>query len=472
MSIPIIIALAFAFAVIIGWSVHLYRRQEQIIASLAREKAKILIEEKRVFDFLHGLGEALADESKPNNLHSLIVEGAIRILEAQGGALYLLDPSRTQLRPVYVSKNCLPFMKLPKSFGATTLQSQIRLQAVKVGETVIGEVWSRKKVFLLNGEDERFINARAYGMNSALLAALDYGGQNLGVLAVCRNGEAEPFGQELLHTFQALAEQSAFSLFDAILHQVAAEKRQLDRDIQIANEVQRILLPSEAPLLDGFEISGTNVPARDLSGDYFDFLPLDTDRFGVVIADVSGKGVPAALIMAMARSALRLLAPGGDTPVEIMRRLNAQLYPDIKEGMFMSMVYLVLDRRSGDVSFTRGGHDAPLIWKAKDGSVVKAASKPGLAVGIDSGSAFNRVTAGFSLSLEPGDCLVLYTDGITEALNRQGDEFGFERMIQSIRASAPSGAAGIIQRVTADVQAFIGNFPQHDDITLIAIRKT
>jgi sigma-B regulation protein RsbU (phosphoserine phosphatase) len=138
--------------------------------------------------------------------------------------------------------------------------------------------------------------------------------------------------------------------------------------------------------------------------------------------------------------------------------------------MFISMAYAILDRSSATVTLCRAGHDAPLLYRAKDQSVSRI-NPPGMALGIDSGTVFNRVTGDFSVSLEPNDCLILYTDGITEALDAQGEEFGMPRVIESVVASASAGPAEIITRLTDDVRAFIGAYPQHDDITLIAIRK-
>ena len=467
-----VIILAISLAAMIAWHFEVMRRYDAVVRDVQREKVKIQVEERRVFDFLHNIGEALTHETRPSDLHGSIVEGALRILEAQGGALYLADKTGTQLRPVFISKNCPPFVELPPQQGSatTSLQNRIKLQAVKAGDGLVGGILKQNASLFLTLDDARLAPARAQGANSAYLASLTYAGQHLGVLAVARSGDVEPFGPEHAHTFEALAEQSAFSLFDAILHQEAAEKKQIEKDLSVAIEVQRILLPSESPQLDGYEIVGTNVPARYLSGDYFDFIPLDADRCGVAIADVSGKGVPAALLMAMCRSALRLLAPNGESPADVMRKLNAQLYPDIKEDMFISVAYAILDRRESVVRLARAGHDAPLVYRANDGSV-QTVKPPGMAVGIDSGSAFNKSTADFSLPLESGDCLVLYTDGVTEALNKQGDEFGLEATKRAIQASAPEGAAALVSRVSADVRAFIGDHPQHDDITLIAIRK-
>jgi sigma-B regulation protein RsbU (phosphoserine phosphatase) len=190
-----------------------------------------------------------------------------------------------------------------------------------------------------------------------------------------------------------------------------------------------------------------------------------------VIADVSGKGVPASLIMAMCRSVLRSEAAGKSSASEVLRRVNQQLYPDIKEDMFISMAYLILDAGGGQITLARAGHDAPLLYRARTGDVEKLNPK-GMALGIDSGEVFNRVCADFSFGLEKGDCILLYTDGATEALNSEGVEYGLPRLIQGLQTCAPHGAASVVGYVSDDVKSFVGNHPQHDDITLIAIAKT
>ena len=273
--------------------------------------------------------------------------------------------------------------------------------------------------------------------------------------------------------FKSIAEQSAFALYNAIIYSMANEKKRLDHDLEIARDIQRILLPAEAPAINGFQISGINVPARQVSGDYFDYIRVDDKRLGVAIADVSGKGVPASLIMAICRSVLRAEAARNQSPADVLRKVNRQLYPDIKEDMFISMAYLILNHQGdGDgVTLARAGHDAPLLYKRQSQTITPVKS-PGMVVGIDSGSVFDRLTTDFAVPLECEDCLVLYTDGVTEALNTEGDEFGLDRMAQSVRASATDGAQAIVKRVIEDVRNFTGSLPQNDDITLIAIRKT
>jgi sigma-B regulation protein RsbU (phosphoserine phosphatase) len=155
----------------------------------------------------------------------------------------------------------------------------------------------------------------------------------------------------------------------------------------------------------------------------------------------------------------------------VLRKVNRQLYPDIKEDMFISMAYLVLDHQHDGITLARAGHDAPL-WYQRQSHTVTPVKSPGMVVGIDSGSVFDRLTTDFSVPLEPNDCLVLYTDGVTETLNSEGDEYGVDRMMQSVRASANDGAKAIVKRIIEDVREFTGSVPQNDDITVIAIRKT
>jgi sigma-B regulation protein RsbU (phosphoserine phosphatase) len=198
---------------------------------------------------------------------------------------------------------------------------------------------------------------------------------------------------------------------------------------------------------------------------------VDSSKLGVAIADVSGKGVPASIIMAICRSVLRSQATGNPSPADVLQKVNRQLYPDIKEDMFISMAYVILDHAQGSVILSRAGHDAPIVFDHETG-VAAPVKPPGMVVGIDSGSVFDRITGDFPLALKRDDCLLLYTDGVTEALDANGDEFGPERMIECVQTSAPEGAAAIVTRIIDELRVFVGAQPQNDDITLIAIRKT
>jgi sigma-B regulation protein RsbU (phosphoserine phosphatase) len=475
-----IILLGLLIACLAGW-LFTWQQQRNRIRQLERSKEEIQIEETLVFDFLHGLGEAFTETIRSADLHRLIVEGAARILDAHGGALYMMERAGGKLAPAYISKGCPPFIEVPADVlqkAATTpstLESYLRLHTIPPGEGIVGRVWQTREPVCLtdlaNAPELAALRGTSLGATSVMVTPLLYGKQNMGVLALGNGPMSAPFTPSDFVVFKSIAEQSAFALYNAIIYSEANEKKRLDHDLEIARDIQRILLPSEAPVIDGFEISGINIPARQVSGDYFDYIKVDDERLGIAIADVSGKGVPASIIMAICRSVLRSQATGNPSPADVLQKVNRQLYPDIKEDMFISMAYVILDRARNTMMLSRAGHDAPLLYQRATESVTPI-KPPGMVVGIDSGSVFDRITGNFALSLEQGDCLLLYTDGVTEALDANGDEFGFDRMIQCVRASASSGAPAMITRLIDELRSFVGAQPQNDDITLIAIRKT
>jgi len=465
---------------LVAW-IYTLLRQRRSIRRLERSHEEIQVEETLVFDFLHGLGEAFSETIRPADLHRLIVEGATRVLDAQGGALYLTDRSGTKLAPSFVSKGCPPLVDVPPHIlqqaaaSPLALESFLRLHNIESGEGLLGRVWQTATPLYTNEFSEAPELAKlrdsSLGATSVMVAPLLYAKQNMGVLALANSRMGAPFSQNDFVVFKSITEQSALALYNAIIYSEANEKKRLDHDLEIARDIQRILLPAEAPNVNGFEISGINVPARQVSGDYFDYIKVDDERLGVAIADVSGKGVQASLIMAICRSVLRSQAIGNPSPADVLQKVNRQLYPDIKEDMFISMAYAILDHAQGTVTLCRAGHDAPIVYdsETKTAAPVKP---PGMVVGIDSGSVFDRITGDFPLSLKRHDCLLLYTDGVTEALDANGDEFGPERMIECVRTSAPEGAPAMITRIIDELRAFVGVQPQNDDITLIAIRKT
>jgi phosphoserine phosphatase RsbU/P len=461
----------------LGW---LVARQRRALLLLGREWRELQTEEERVFDFLHGLGEAFGGGgAKRRELHRLIVESAARILNAHGGALYLVDRSGEFLSPAYISRGCAPLVEVPPHIrqqaaaSPVAMESYLRLHPVRLGEGAIARLWKEGGARIFNFSDEELKGLAADGQQptSALVGCLNYRDKTIGVLAVVNGPMSSTFGPDDLGVFKAIADQSAFALYSEAVYLEAGEKHRLDSDLITAREIQSILLPSSAPEIDGYDIAGINIPARHVSGDYFDYVKIDDERWGVAIADVAGKGIPAALVTGMCRSVLRMAAPGCASPATALRELNRRLYPDIKEDLFISMLYLCLDPRSSDVVVARAGHDPPFLYRAA-GREVSLLDPPGMAVGIDSGDVFDRVLQDSPVKLEPGDGLLLYTDGVTEALDRHDAEFGTARLIQALQANAPKGAAATVQAIAAEVREFAGDAPQHDDITLIFIRKT
>lgn len=453
------------------------RRRHQSIRKRFREMEG---EEQRMFSFLHDLGLAIENEPSPSVLSRIIVDGIDKVVNARGGAVYFLGQGNTFLLPSYISEDCPPLIGIPVEVrkkaerDPRALESHVRLSRVAVDEGILGYCLAVGEAIHVQDVKShpsfRDAFTRYTDDVSALLSPLRHAGRDLGVLVVARRHQDGGFSANDFTVFRSAAEQSSFAIGNARIHREAHEKRAMEGELQNAREVQRILLPQEDPVVAGFRISGTNLPARIISGDYYDYINLGGSRLGIAIADVSGKGVPAGLLMAMCRSALRSVAPGRHSPSEVLAAVNRQLFPDIREDMFISMAYAILDEPSGRLSIGRAGHD-PALWFRRASGKVEMLRSPGLALGVDGGTVFERVTKDQEIELEPGDCVLLYTDGVREAVDANDEEFGMERMSEVFRLAAPLGAEAVLRRIQEELRQFTGEGPQMDDITLVAIEK-
>jgi phosphoserine phosphatase RsbU/P len=438
------------------------------------------IEEQRMFQFLHDLGHAIVNEPSPAVLSRIIVDGIDKVVTARGGAIYFIGSEPGFLNPAYVSDECPPLIGIPMEIrkkaerDPRALDSHVRLSRVGIDEGILGHCLAVGEAIhvadVKNHPSFRDAFTRYTEDVTALLAPLRHAGKDLGVLIVARRREDGNFTNNDFAVFRTVAEQAAFAIGNARIHREASEKRAMERELNNAREVQRVLLPQEDPVVPGFRISGVNLSARIISGDYYDYLRVAEGKFGVVIADVSGKGVPAGLLMAMCRSSLRSVAHGETSPTRALAAVNRQLFPDIREDMFISMAYAILDEATGGMTLSRAGHDPALCYRRATGRV-ESIRPPGLALGIDEGGVFERVTRDFHVQLESGDCVLLHTDGVREALDPGEEEFGLDRMSAIFREAAPLGAEAVIRHMQDALKDFTGEGPQMDDVTLVAIEK-
>lgn len=429
-------------------------------------------EERRMFDFLHLLGQAIEGDFSSRKLFRVIVEGMEEVLGAKGVALYTVSPDGTALVPTFLSRECPPLFELPESEreeignDAQRLRSYLRLTRVPEGK---GLLWDNLRA-ASPGWVKDMREFPGLQVDEVMLAPVTHAGRDFGILAAVGDRGRRVFNNNDYEVFRSLAEQSSFALGNSIIHREVAEKRELERELRMASEVQRVLLPGSDPETPGFRIHGTNVPARIVSGDYYDYLTPSENSLGVAIADVSGKGVAAGLLMATCRSALRALAENCDSPASALALVNRQLFTDMREDMFISMVYVLLEEDGNRMRFARAGHEAPLMFRQETGEV-EVLKPGGLALGIDEGAVFERVTIDFETEFRSGDCLLLYTDGVTEAENRGGEEFGKERLQEGFRKAATLRANPVVDQLQEELKRFVGSHRQMDDITMIAIER-
>lgn len=437
-------------------------------------------EEQRMFTFLHDLGLAIENEPSPSLLSRIIVDGIDKVVSARGGAIYFINAESDFLNPSYLSDECPPLIGIPVEIrkraerDPRALESHLRLSRVAVDEGILGHCLSVGEPIhitdIKNHPSFKDAFSRYTDDVSALLSPLRHANRDLGVLVVARRHADGSFTANDFAVFRSAAEQSSFAIGNARIHREANEKRAIESELKNAREVQRILLPQQDPVIAGFRISGTNLPARIISGDYYDYIELGNQKIGIAIADVSGKGVPAGMLMAMCRSVLRSVASGEDSPSAVMASVNRQLFPDIREDMFISMAYSILNVATGTLTLSRAGHEPALLFR-RDTGKVELLRSPGLALGIDSGAVFERVTRDQEVTLQSGDCVLFYTDGVKEALDGTEEEFGMERICESFRLVAPQGSEAVLARMQEELKDFTGEGPQMDDITLVVIEK-
>jgi len=471
---------------IISGSVFIYIRRKlrasQILQIQLNKEFNALQQEKKIiYDFLHDLGEAFTEEIDREHLLRIIITCARKVTLAKGAAIYLWDADREKLIAAIVNGTFPPPLKVDNvvadQLAARTedLEAFLRLEAIPaMSNTVIAEVArSGNGIYVERAElDERFpwFRQKPLQTETYLALPLHYREEQLGVLALANREDSKSFSKADFDLIKSVADQSAYSLQHAQVYSQLTEKKKLDHEIEVAREIQRILLPSSAPNIEGFNCAALNIPAQQVSGDYFDFIPVDAQRWGLAVADVSGKGVPASIIMAMCRSVLRSKAPGNASPAQVLREVNRLLYPDIREDMFITMLYLIIDQ-SGSLTLARAGHEAPL-WCKDHFKHIEIIDAPGMALGIDAGDVFDEVIKDVTVQLSPLDTVVVYTDGINEALDDEGNEFGQDQLKAVLREAGPQSVDFLVKTIVDRVQNFSSGHPQNDDITLAAVQRS
>ena len=265
-----------------------------------------------------------------------------------------------------------------------------------------------------------------------------------------------------------LASQATLALENALLYEIQQEQERFKRELEIAREVQQKLLPARMPEVQGFQLEGFCRSAQEVGGDYFDFFQLDEFRLGIVIADVSGKGTSASFYMAEIKGMMLQLASRIRSPGELMSEINQHLYTNVDRQLFVTMIYGILDRSTREFRFARAGHNS-LLFICSDQSH-QLMTPSGIGLGLDEGELFQRKIVESKIKLSKGDMLVFYTDGITEAMNEKFEEFGEERLVQFFLHHLEKPLSSHKEEILKTLEAYMGNQPQHDDLTMVILR--
>lgn len=299
------------------------------------------------------------------------------------------------------------------------------------------------------------------GIVSMLVVGLRYKGRPIGVLRVYTS-EKKNFSQLEIELMKAIAAQAAAAIENARLNADALAAAELEKQVKLASEVQRRMIPKQPPAIEGVDLACVYVPCHALGGDLYDFIELPEKNVGLVIADVSGKGVPASLMMAAVRASLRAHIDFIYNLDEVMKRINRMVCRDTRPGEFVTCFYGVLDSKNRRLTYCNAGHPAPMLLR--DGKVIELTGSS-LVLGIDPDEKYEQMM----FDLKKGDTLLMYTDGLTDAANFQRQRFGKERVIEALLKSGES-AKLISQNMLWEVRRFAGLAERTDDVTMMVVK--
>lgn len=434
------------------------RRDLEVLSSLADQIAVVLensyllrkLKERTLeTQTLLEAEKSLSSTLDLSQLLELILDSLRKVVRYDAVAIYLIDAKKGEIEHIKA-----------RGFDAA-LEPDLHL---KIGEGLAG--WAAKKHTSLIvpdvKKDPRYIQARVE-TRSEMVVPISSQERIIGVFNLESN-RPNAYHQDDLELAEAFASLAAVSLERARQYEEVLGKRKLEEEISIAKRIQQSFLPRRKPQLSGFDISGVNLPSEQVGGDYYDFIPIIENQMGIAIADVSGKGIPAALIMASYRASLIAEIRNNYAIRSIMFKVNNLLYESTEPENYVTALYGVLDTKNHIFTFSNAGHNPPILRHAN--GEMEELTQGGVALGVFENSKYEERPLG----LTEGDIMVFYTDGVTEAENRQEEEFGIERLKQVIENSCQLSARTIRDGIYGAVRDFTDGLPQSDDITLIVVK--
>ena len=448
---------------------------------LRRHRDALVQEKEVIFGFVHDVAEVFADAASADldPMLKRVLFYALRTTRAGAGAVYLFDPNGETLRARAISGIFPPLLGgvdtgLERAMSKSQhVENLVKTRLIGKGEGLVGTVADfGAPILIADAEPDPRVpryEVDFLKIQSILIVPMRFHQEVLGVIAVVNRVDGQPFIQSDLNLLQALADQASVSVHYAGLRESLDEKRQIDNDLTIARRIQTALLPKALPRIEGVELAAFNYPALEIGGDYYDFVQIDETHLGIAIADVSGKGIGGAIMMSGCRSVLRAQAAKNLSPAHVVSQLNEVLGRDVSEDMFVSMLYMILNTATRELTVARAGHERPIL-SSGDHSGFTIIDSPGVGIGIADKEIFERTLKEVTIPLKAGDVVIAYTDGVTEAMNAQEEEWGLDNFLDAIRVAAEEGANSVLNNVRQRLERFVGEQRQYDDMTLLALR--
>jgi sigma-B regulation protein RsbU (phosphoserine phosphatase) len=452
------------------------RHQEERAIQLEQEK-------EMVVRFMREMVEALGEGVERTGLFQRIVRAALRCTGALSACIYESLPDGS-LRSVAAEGLFPPQRPIPDASRgklatrAKFIEQVLRSETLRPGEGVVGDVASRRVGELITDAagDPRIVDHGdpVLAVRSLIAMPIEFRGSLVGVLAVTNPIGGGAFTETDFSLVRSLAEQAGLALHNNEFLNLQVEKRQMDVDLSIAQEIQQLLVPQTLPSAPGLDIDARYIPARQVGGDLVDAVEMPDGRLAIVVADVAGKSVGASILMAICRTRVRHALAHATSPAEVLRRVNRDMTGEFRPGMFVTVVVAVFDATTGEVTLARAGHEPPLLARREDGRSLmtcRFVELDGMGLGIAEPELFDEVISDGRFRMEPGDMLVLYTDGLTEAPNDEGKEFSTSRLLDAVRVLGDRSAREACEGILETVRRFAGSSKPGDDLSFVLIKR-
>ncbi|MCJ7681279.1 MAG: PP2C family protein-serine/threonine phosphatase, partial [Candidatus Aminicenantes bacterium] len=303
-------------------------------------------------------------------------------------------------------------------------------------------------------------------MEATLVVPLIYEDRLTGLISLGEKKSGKFYRREDINLLNILANQGAVAIENAQMVEEVIEKERMEEELNIARDLQKSMRPATCPEIEGFKLAAVSTQAREVGGDFFDFIDMGKDRIGLLIGDVTGKSVSGALVMSASRSVFRMLSEL-ELPIgEIMMRANRRIKQDVSSGMFVALLYAVLDAQDQYLGLCSAGQTQPIHFSSKTGEAILVETEGDtFPLGILEDSQYEET----KIQLTAGDKVVFYTDGIVEAMNEQEEMFGFDRLLEVVQGAKSMTAESLLKEILDKVNEFVGGAAQHDDLTVIVV---
>lgn len=425
-------------------------RQEVLLAE-ENKRLRVAIEELSV---LNDIATAIASTQSLTEVVNLIIQKCVKHLKVEQGAVMLLDeqdpskPLHTIVRKQDSQANVLPY---------------------RLNNQLVGWMIKNKTALLINelARDHRFrdIGDLELSIRSLLSVPLILKGRMIGLIAVFNKKEDAMFSADDLRLLSIIATQSAQVIENARLYQEEQALLKLQEEMRMAREIQINLLPTTPPKIPGYDIAARTIPAKEVGGDYFDFLQLNDHLLAFGVGDVSGKGMPAALLMANLQATLRGQVAAGVSCHICIEKSNTLLFHGTDSTKFATLFFGILDSKTNELFYCNAGHDFPFLFRTN--KTVDRLKTGGVVLGFVPHFSYNEDRIAINL----GDVLLLNSDGITEAMNQREEEFGEQRLMKIMQANLNRSAEQMIQSIIKEVLEYSKGVPQLDDMTLLVMKR-